>query len=91
VAATDPVSLVVEIGAGIGGAVVGGLTVWAAVAMKFGSLMTKAEEQEKRANRHEEQDDKRFEAMDTKLDRILDAVGAGRLLPRIGDAIPRQP
>jgi hypothetical protein len=82
--AGDASSFALELGSGVGGCVVGGLTVWAAVALKFGVLMKASDVSEKRADRHEEQDDRRFEAMDRKLDRILDAVGGGRLMPRTG-------
>jgi hypothetical protein len=87
--AGDASTFALELGSGAGGCVIGGLTVWAAVALKFGVLMTKAEEQEKRSDRHEDLDEKRFDAMDKKLDRILDAVGGGRLLPRSGDGAGR--
>lgn len=67
---------------GIGGAVVGGLTTWAAVAGKVGSILARLDSQDARADRHEQQDDERFKSIDSKLDRVLDALAGGEVLRR---------
>jgi hypothetical protein len=63
---------------GIGGAVVGGLTTWAAVAGKIGGLAASLRGIDARADRHEQQDDDRFQSIDGKLDRVLDALAGKR-------------
>ncbi len=75
----DPVTDVLF---GVGGAVVGGLTTWAVVAGKVGSIIARLDGQDARADRHEKQDDERFERIDGKLDRVLDALAGNDVLRR---------
>jgi hypothetical protein len=71
---------------GMGGIVVGGLTTWALVAGRMGSLVATVKALDARIDRHEALDDERFKSIDAKLDRLLDALagnlGVLRHLPR---------